>query len=119
MLLRASGEYDGTNHNLQQIVDPEDGGQTVPHAELLLTFADVFHGGDNAALAGERDRLADTLGGDAVVDAAGVVAIFSAVVRIADATGIPLEDFKAAASVDIRAQLGIDNYRSSESRDRS
>ena len=112
MLLRASGRHDGTDHNLRRIVDPGAGDDTVPRADLLTAFADAFVAGDAAHLSAERDRLAAALGPDAAVDAAGIVAIFNAVVRIADATGIPLEDFKVAASVDIRADLGIDAYPS-------
>lgn len=113
MLLRASGEHDGTAHNLREIVNPGTGDSTVADAALLLAYADAFQSGDAKALDRESGRLAAALGEEALVDAAGVVAIFSAVVRIADATGIPLEDFKAAASVDIRAELGIDAYRAS------
>ena len=42
--------------------------------------------------------------------AAGVLAIFNAVVRVADATGIPLEEQKAAMSADFRGALGINDY---------
>ena len=44
------------------------------------------------------------------MDAAGVLAIFNAVVRVADATGIPLEEQKAAMSADFRGALGINDY---------
>lgn len=91
----------------------------MPQAGLLLRFADVFQSRDAVALSRERAQLAESTGAEAVVDAAGVVGIFSAVVRIADATGIPLEDFKAEASVEIRADLGIDAYRPSLSPDKS
>ena len=48
------------------------------------------------------------VGEEASVDAAAVLAIFNAVVRIADATGIPLEEAKARMSVDIREALSLD-----------
>ena len=111
MLLRASGEHDGKSHNLMRIVAPGDGAATVVEAEALTAYADAFVAGDEPELARWRAALAERLGPAAAVDAAGIVAIFNAVVRIADATGIPLEDFKAEASVDIRAELGIDGYR--------
>lgn len=94
-----------------RIVAPGEGANTVPQADLLLDYADAFVSGDAELLAGRRNTLARHMGGEATVDAAGIVAIFTAVVRIADATGIPLEDFKVEASVDIRAELGIDAYR--------
>jgi hypothetical protein len=52
----------------------------------------------------------DTFGDGGLVDAAAIVAIFNAVVRIADATGIPLEETKAEASIDIRTSLKIDEF---------
>ena len=50
------------------------------------------------------------------MDAAGVLSIFNAVVKIADATGIPLEEAKAEASEDFRSDLGINDYPSAEGR---
>jgi len=38
------------------------------------------------------------------------VAAFSGLVRVADATGIPLDDGLAAASGDIRSSLGLGTY---------
>jgi len=48
------------------------------------------------------------LGAAALVDAAAIVASFNAVVKIADGTGIPLEEAKAAATADLRAALGLE-----------
>lgn len=50
------------------------------------------------------------MGDAALVDAAGVLAVFNAVVKIADSTGIPLEDIKAEMSEDFRDDLGINDY---------
>ena len=50
------------------------------------------------------------LGAAGLVDAAGIVGLFNAIDRVADATGIPLEADKAAASVDFRAALGLDRF---------
>jgi hypothetical protein len=45
-----------------------------------------------------------------MIDAAGVIAGFDAITRVADGSGIPLEPPKAEASADWRARLGIDDY---------
>ena len=50
------------------------------------------------------------MGGAACADAAGVAALFNAIDRVADATGIPLEAEKAAMTEGMRAQLGIDEF---------
>ena len=55
-----------------------------------------------------RNAVLDRLGTEALVDAAAIVASFNAVVKLADGSGIPLEDFKAEATEDLRAELGLE-----------
>ena len=43
-----------------------------------------------------------------MVDAAAVIAAFNCYPRVADATGIPLEEAKAAATEAMRSELGLD-----------
>lgn len=114
MLLRGSGEHTGDDYDLTAIVDEGGGsGGGVEAAAALTAYADAFfESGQDFAAA--RDRLQAEIGGEALVDAAGVLAIFNAVVRIADATGIPLEDQKAEMSADFRDALGIGDYPSTE-----
>ena len=50
------------------------------------------------------------LGISALVDAAGIIGIFDGIVKVADATGIPLEKDKSIASQEIRLSLGIDKF---------
>jgi len=45
-----------------------------------------------------------------VVDAAGIIGMFNGLDRVADATGTPLEDWKAADTADLRTAIGIDAY---------
>ena len=77
-----------------------------PRRRRPAGYADAFFT-DESAFAAARERLQREVGEEASVDAAGVLAIFNAVVRIADATGIPLEETKARMSVDIRDALGL------------
>jgi hypothetical protein len=58
----------------------------------------------------ERGALMTALGPPGLVDAAGVVGLFNAIDRVADAIGIPLEPEKAAASADFRAALELDRF---------
>ncbi len=85
-----------------------DGG--VSEGRLLVRFADAVLGEDEIALRRARDALAAGLGSPGLVDAAGVVGLFNAIDRVADATGIPLEPEKAAASADFRAALDLDRF---------
>lgn len=100
--------------------------ETIAHGPLLIKFADAFMqdaaGRDpdatveaGADLTTLRREIAAGLSSAAVVDAAAVVSIFEAVVRIADATGITLEPAKAQKSEDFRATLGINDFRESAS----
>ena len=88
-----------------------DGG--VPDGRLLVAFAEAVLGEDDDALARARDALAAVLGLPGLVDAAGVIGLFNAIDRVADATGIPIEDAKAQSTADIRAALGINAFAES------
>ena len=89
-----------------------DGAATgVHHGALLIDFAETTLGADAKRQAHIREAVQKTLGTAALVDAAAVVASFNAVVKIADATGIPLEDFKADATRVLRQELDLDRLR--------
>lgn len=75
----------------------------------LNAFADAVIGRD-ASLEAARAGVARVLGEAAMVDAAAVIAGFDAITRVADGSGIPLEDQKAAATADWRQALGIDAF---------
>ena len=82
---------------------------------VLAAYADAyFDDGNGFAVA--RDRLIAEVGEEASVDAAATLAIFNAVVRIADSTGIPLEEAKAELSADLRGDLGLDDWSDAEDR---
>ena len=110
MLLRGSGEHTGDDYDLAAMVARDGDGGGVAAGAALAAYADSFFEEGGAGFAAARDRLHGEIGAEALVDAAGVLAIFNAVVRIADATGIPLEERKAAMSADFRGELGINDY---------
>ena len=86
----------------------DDGG--VPHGRLLVEFAEAVLGEDEGALARARATIREAIRPAGLADAAGVVGLFDAIDRVADATGIPLEAEKAEASADFRAALGLDRF---------
>ena len=114
MLLRGSGRHTGDDYDLTAILSDRatDGG--VVAGAALAAYADAFFEGGNG-FAAARDRLRAEVGEEASVDAAATLAIFNAVVRIADATGIPLEEAKAELSADIRDDLGLDDWSAVQS----
>ena len=85
-----------------------DGG--IPNGGLLIRFADAVLTGSDADLASVRLEIAETMGGAAVADTAAVAALFDAIDRVADATGIEMEAAKAEATVDFRRQIGVDEF---------
>lgn len=105
-MLRASSDHDGADYGLQDIIDG-GGASGVADAALLLEFAEAMLSEDGARRDAARQELWRTLGDAALVDAAGVVASFDAVVKLADASGIPLEGDKARATERLRAELGL------------
>ena len=108
MLLRESGAHYGETYALDGVTGDGDSG--VRHGRLLLDFAEAVIGSTEGEIARARDALIPAVGAEGFVDAAGVVASFNAVVRIADATGIPVEDFKLERTVEERAALGIADW---------
>ena len=82
----------------------------MPKGDQLVAFAEAVLGDDAAALTLARYALAAALGSPGLADAAGVVGLFNSIDRVADATGIPLEPEKAAASADFRAALDLDRF---------
>lgn len=83
----------------------------VPHGALLIGFVEAVLGQDVAVLAAARGEVRAALSDAAFVDVCATVASFNAVVKIADGTGIPLEDWKAERTRDIRQALDIEAFR--------
>lgn len=114
MLLRMSGQAQGIDVDLPEIVDvarsPDpDRDFGVPGGAELREFALAIHGRRGVSEA--RARLLAALGPDAVSAAAGVVGAFEAVNRIADATGTRLDDMMAGALQGPLSGLGLESLR--------
>jgi hypothetical protein len=110
-LLRESSTATGANYDLTAIVGggSVDGG--VPNGMVLLEFVDAVLGGLDAQLPGLRASVRSAVGDAGFVDTCATIASFNAVVKLADGTGIPLEDWKESRTRDIRDALSIDAFR--------
>jgi alcohol dehydrogenase class IV len=108
-LLRESSRAKNENYDLTLLTGTEGDGN-IPHGALLVAFTDAVVKYDEAAAAKLRAEIREKAGDAALVDAAAIVAAFSGFDRIADSTGIPLEDAKAENSADFRASLGINAF---------
>ena len=110
MLLRASGEALGDEVDLGATVGSEDAGDAgVPHGAALARFAEAATRGSED-LPDARAALLAAVGPEGFVEAAATVGIFNGLVRVADATGIPLDDGTRKASRSLRSDLGIDRF---------
>ncbi len=109
MLLRASGERDEQTYDLSAVTDGH-GDSGVPHSDTIraLTEAAVANRWDELATA--RDAASAVMGEQAMVDVLTVAAGFNGITRVADATGIPLDDRAQAATEEMRAVVGIDRF---------
>ena len=111
-MLRASSQAKGESFDLGLILG-KSGDGNIPHGALLIGFAEAVLGTDDKRRADAQARIRAAMGDAALVDAAAIVATFNAIDRVADATGIPIEDAKAQSTADIRAALGINAFAES------
>jgi len=94
------------------VIGTGDGEVGVVHGKLLLAFSDAVVGDDDAELDRVRVALVEELGEAAFVDAAATAASFNSVVRVADATGIPIEEYKKDPTREILNDLGVKDFSS-------
>ena len=90
----------------------------IPHGTELVRFAEAVVAGGAAERGTARRALAGAMGAEALVDAAGVVSNFERMVRIADATGIPIGDMTKEDLVLVR-ELGIERFNPGTERTRT
>lgn len=100
----------GEDAEIGAIRDPgEESG--VAGGTALLAFTDAVLRGTEAEIAATRDALRSELGAEAVVDTGAVIAMFEVMDRIADATGIPIDEGVAHDSrYRIGDQLGMGDF---------
>jgi hypothetical protein len=112
MMLRASSENDiGEDLNLRAIVDGAATDSGVPHSSELINFVEAALTG-TPDLAVARTALSDAVGAHGMVDAAAVIGNFQRMTRIADTTGIPVDEVTAAITADMRKELGLNEFAS-------
>ena len=116
-MLRVSSEVQGQAADLHAVVglSPDPESTPVPgQTELLALVEGTLDESQREELPGRRDAVAQALGDSALVDAAAVIGNFQRMVRIADGTGIPLDDMMVALSADVREELGLNQFSSAE-----
>ena len=113
MLLRAGSEMTGAGVSVAGITEQEIT-VGVKDEALLNAFVEATLGIDQQKLQVAWRDLLEGLGAQAVVDVAAVIANFMQMVRIADATGTPLDEAFVEGSATVRAELGINSIPSAQ-----
>ena len=98
--------------DLNVIIGEAGDGGGIPQGDLLSAFAEAVVGDDASALDAARAAVADALGTDALVDASAVASMFNAIDRVADSTGIPIDEDRLEPTADFRESLGITAFPS-------
>lgn len=108
-MLRASSQAEGLDANLKAVTQ-EDGDAGVSCSNLLrkLTEATIEMAWDD--LDSIRLEAIETIGRQSTVDALAVASGFNGIVRVADATGIPIDSYEDDVGKEIRSSIGIDEF---------
>ncbi len=78
-------------------------------ATALVLFIDAVHSGRSDRIEAARRTVQDAANEPTTIDAAGVIAVFHGLNRVADATGCGL-GADAAATAGVRAYLNLDRH---------
>jgi len=109
MLLRESGRKSDLDFDLNVVMGAQGAVGVENEKELLLVAEAVFLE-DRAELSRVRELAEPVLGAQGLVDAIGVAAAFNGITRIANATGLPLDNSTTENTVELRKATGIDDY---------
>jgi hypothetical protein len=109
-MLRLSADNANQAVDIQVVNGDGDGG--IAHGCELKEFAEAIATRDEVTLLKTRDRLLDCAGSNVMVDAAAVAANFQRMVRIADSTGIPVDNMMSALSGSIGEELDLHRFSS-------
>ncbi len=105
-----SSEANGLTVDLKAVVDRDHTGDVgVPASPELLAFTNAVELGQGDIDA-SRSALVDAIGDEATLEAAAIIAIFNGLVRVADGTGIQLDQGVFTASIDDRELLDINRF---------
>ena len=114
MLRESMNSIDGY-FQLGSLSEGVDDDQDIAHSSLLAEFAEAVVARDANQITRLRGSIMDRLGKDAFIDSAATASGFHGVVRIADATGIPVVN---KMSIGISSELNVDHFYASGLGDR-
>ena len=98
----------GLDVDLAAALDGNGHATGVPDADILLALTDAVLGTDDDAVTVAIEAVRTRLGQAALADTAATIASYDSIVKVVDATGVPLEDETMDKTVELRKELGID-----------
>jgi hypothetical protein len=110
MRLGASGKDTGNDYDFRAVMGDTEVESGIPASRELSALAEAVCTMDVNRIEAARAAVVEVLGMAALFDASGSIAGFNGYPRAADATGIPLEEFKVAPTADIRDTLGLEAF---------
>lgn len=116
-MLRVSAKTTDTNIDIQMINGDETAAADhsgIEHGLELMKFAESLATRSESDLQRDRKNLLATAGARVLVDAAGVAANFQRMVRIADSTGIPVDNMESQTGKDVRSELDLTRFASAQ-----
>jgi hypothetical protein len=111
-MLSLSAENSNTDVDLSIVNGDDIASSFVRYSAELMRFAEAVAGRNPDSIAVARQALFDEAGNDVVVDAAAVAGNFQRMVRIADSTGIPVDERMNALSGSIQKELDLRRFHS-------
>ena len=111
MRLRVSGQQTGLEYQLNSIIDGEPKGSGLPNNVILNAFVESISDRDISKINSARSAIVKEMGEQAMIDAAATIAAFNAYPRMADSTGIPLEDAKKKLTAEMCEELGMEKFQ--------
>jgi len=112
-MLRVSAKTTGTRIDLKGVMgDEAAAAEGILFGRELMRLAEAAARRDLTALPAARRELLAVAGPEVLVDAAGVIANFQRMVRIADSMGIPVDNLGSSVSAEVREALPIERFAS-------
>ena len=114
-MLSLSADITDSDIDLQMINgDDSASAGDILYGKALAKFAEAVAGRDEAALETARNALLEEAGAAVLVDAAGVAGNFQRMVRIADSTGIPLDERNVVLTYGVAKELDLRRFASAD-----
>ena len=108
MLLRRSGDQNSEEYDLTGINGAARVG--VEHEDIMLMIAEAVVSAEPDAILAMRQRARAEIGERQMLDAIGIACGFNGITKIANATGLPLDQRTSEITIELREATGIDDY---------